>query len=390
MKYFVVVFGIGLSLIGCDNSSSSNKVLTPTEFQTQLAEASCLGGVACGLVTTSELAACKAKATATVQAVAAYDATKAVADGRVSFNSTNAKACIAAAKNPPSCSASYQLLGTDCLNILVPLVANGGACTSSQECTSGTCVGASNEGCPGTCLMPLTTGSECDPQDSKCASTDRCAAADGATTGTCTKLKDLEEPCETATECKLEYWCHGTSLDPTDRKCRPPGKIGDPCEPFFFGILHDCKPELSCDVSGKQPVCKALVAASGKCTDGYDCVPGSTCVGLAFDENDGSLTSEGTCQAWLAPGDACDPTQDYNNCPIDYPCDADSSTCKEKGGLGSVCSANGCRSAYFCNNDLKCAVRPAFGAACVAPSADSEEPCAAGDCTGGFCTLSCE
>lgn len=382
-----LVFGI----TACSDNKSGGGGLSLTDFQKQMAEAGCDNLIACGSIPATDRADCVAKAKLDLTKPVSYDIAAAVKAGHIKFDGTAAKACVAATKAPPACSFSYQNFGTDCLGIFVPTVANGGACQSGQECLSGTCEGSVASGCGGTCLTPLATGAECDTEASKCAPSDNCVAPEGETAGVCTKLKGLNEDCADTGECGLEFWCRATATD-SSLKCRLPAPVGDPCSLYFFGLLNDCDPTLTCDQSVTPNVCKALVAVGGSCTDSYDCVPGATCVGAEFDQDTGELITAGTCQKWLAAGAACDPVS--NACPYDYPCSETTSTCtKAVVEVDADCSENFCASGQYCNNDLICKPFVQFGGACTPVDPDvqyAENPCEDGTCSGGVCALVCE
>lgn len=385
--------------IGCKNDSTGGGALKPETFATQLAEASCEGGVQCGLVIATDIAACKTQAKANATKATPYDPVAAAKAGRLKFDAAKAKACIAAAKNPPSCSPTYQFFGTDCLGIFTPTVANGGACQSGQECLSGACVGSTSDGCAGTCATPVATGTECDNTTKFCGPSDFCAFAQDAMEGdpgTCTTYTAPGAACTSSNDCDQDHWCRGTAAAPADKLCREPGGVGDPCELFFFNIFHSCNATLFCEITDLENatgVCKALVAKQSTCTDGTDCAPGSTCTGLVFNDSDGSVMTPGTCLPFLAPGAACDPMQSYTNCPSEYPCDMETSTCKKPElAIGSDCAENYCQSGLYCDNALTCQVPAAFGQACTARDMNvdyAEEPCTEGTCVGGTCTLVC-
>ncbi len=399
--YALALFLCGAASLatGCDNNTTKGGSVSAENFATQLAEASCEGGVECGLVIATEVAACKTKAKADAAKPTAYDVAAAVKAGRLTFDSTQAKACIAAAKNPPSCSISYQYFGAECQNIVKPAVAAGGTCQSDQECTTGKCGGSSASGCAGKCVTPVADGMECDDTTKFCGANSYCAYAPDAMDGdpgTCTAYKAPGATCASSNECDLSHWCRGTSSMPTVMQCRVPPGVGEPCETFFYGIFHNCAGASFCLVDNPETgtgTCKALVAAQGTCTDGSDCAPGATCTGLVFDQDTGAVTTPGKCLPFLAPGATCDPMQSYNNCPSEYPCDEASKTCKKPAsGVGTDCSMNYCPSGLYCDNSLKCQTPVDFGGTCTALDTNvegAEEPCKEGTCSGGKCALVC-
>jgi len=120
----------------------------------------------------------------------------AIEAGRVRWDADAAGRCI----DEVSCSS---IVAPDsCAGILVPLVENGGTCTSPIECIGGFC-DTSTPGMPGACGTPPGEGDAC---TTMCASGFRC---DFSGTMTCVALLPDNAPCTSPIEC-ASFMCDAT------------------------------------------------------------------------------------------------------------------------------------------------------------------------------------
>ena len=94
---------------------------------------------------------------------------KSIERGRIEYDADAAGECIAVA-NSASCaefsSGALDDSGSMCSPFIIPLVADGGACTQNYECTSDNCVGATvhteGEDIDGACEPLPAAGQTCD------------------------------------------------------------------------------------------------------------------------------------------------------------------------------------------------------------------------------------
>jgi hypothetical protein len=213
-----------------------------------------------------------------------------------------------------------------CAGVVRGQVADGAACRSDAECSSGRCeVGAS---CPGTCValepQPDVVGAPCGAATDDfafCAAPLTCGEGD-----TCAAPGDLEAVCDDATPCAPWLTCYAGTC----------GQYRAPGEPCF--TTSQCDPRLP----GPRLVC-----SGGVCTEG----PG---VGAPCTE---FVCGSGYCDTAALPP-----------------------TCLAAPGLGAACAGGG-----LCGDGLRC-----DGGACVAPLVDgsscvSPAQCESYRCVGGTC-----
>jgi hypothetical protein len=393
-------------LAACSSGGGSDGggISTPSAFDSSLGVASCQNAVKCGFIGASEEKQCETDAAAALKAYPrAYSTGEAVNAKRLAFNGTEAQKCVDANKNNACSINAYFALGDKCANVFKPLVMPGGACKDSGECLGGWCDQGANgvTGCAGTCKANDASGATCDPQGDHCNATDYC----DSTTMKCTLRAKLGDACGSNPLCGGNLFCKGyTPADMTNMTpevkgvCKGVGAAGDACTKYFFGN-DDCGDGLLCDDSGTTPTCVKLAVMGGECTSYYGCVDPFDCIGLAFDQNSGAVTTKGKCGPWLDIGKSC-PATGESGCPLDSTCDMASSTCKLAGQIGADCDTSGvtasCGTNLYCDGPTaKCAKTVALGGACVAPAMDSMgnpiggDPCHDGTCTGGTCTLVC-
>lgn len=208
-------------------------------------------------------------------------AAEGVAAGRLRYDADAAAACLDAGRHalcpaPPFADVS-------CGQIFVGLVAEGGACTTAFDCTTGlacTQIGCSGGCCAGTC-QPAVPVQPLPPR---------------GTPGT---------PCDNHDECVEDAYCDATS------HCRQmPSAPGEQC---LFGCTYG---DLHCDVDtlrcvryaelgaacGSTPcnpayafcadVCQSRPGPDEACDELRICIPGTRCIA-------------GRCQSRGAIGDPC-------------------------------------------------------------------------------------
>ena len=228
-----------------------------------------------------------------------------VANGNITFNSSQAQACLAAIPNlacgadPTSCDSAIQ--GT---------VAANGTCYQSDDCSPGTfCNGGSGTAtCPGTCVAEVAAGQPC-PQEQTCVDGYTCV------TGVCVPQPVLPSPGQACTEesgCQGSY-CLLTTTDAGVNELAPDGGLLGVCATAFaegasctssLGFCElgtYCSPATgTCTLVGMSgAACGAIVPNS----DPVQCFPGFYCNNAGVD---GGAT--GVCAPTLATGSPCSAT----------------------------------------------------------------------------------
>ncbi len=136
-----------------------------------------------------------------------------IAAGRMEYDASAAGGCVSASASL-SCSeyaalssgnGNTSLAGT-CEPFLIPKVANDGACSQDDECTSNNCVGATSS-TDGACKPMPGPGEAC---DGSCVDGYYCGYADGQTMETCIAFKANGAQCTVSDECTSGY-CDSTA-----------------------------------------------------------------------------------------------------------------------------------------------------------------------------------
>lgn len=245
---------------------------------------------------------------------------KEVAAGRVSYDGTNAGACLTAYQSL-SCiqlAGSSVSLEPACAGILTPHVAAGGSCYDDADCIGGEC--NESETCPGKCEAYLAAGADCGVM--------------------------------------IPGHC-GPGLECIDGACGTPSQVGGPCP---------CADGLWCDISDTTypaGVCKAK-QTSGTCDPNEDqCEFGYVCAG--------------TCQPPVGPGGDCSASP-YLLCGFftGYYCGTDNK-CTALPVVGQSCTT-ACSLGSYCDATTKlCTAAKQLGDACSLAT-----PCALGlECDAG-------
>ncbi|MCA9626384.1 MAG: hypothetical protein KC766_01905 [Myxococcales bacterium] len=271
-----------------------------------------------------------------------YPALKAaVADGRVVYHPTAARACLDAIANG-GCDVLLGGLPKVCDDTIEGTTELDGECTVDGECgatrfcdADGACPGKCSErrgagsGCggdyacgkglicapDGTCAAPLPKGSACDEGGVQCAAGSFCFGATADTRGRCEDVSSLfttneGQSCDIAKGplCSLELVCAPGSG--TSGTCKKASDLGESCEPAFpDGCGGDAYCQLQDATSG---TCVALPAAGETCAQvfGPQCQPFARCV-------------NGTCRNLQRLGGNCE----------------DDSMCYSDHCVGSVCKS---------------------------------------------------
>jgi hypothetical protein len=225
---------------------------------------------------------------------------------------------------------------------------DGNACTVTDQCRSGVCLG---------------TALNCN--DGNLCTTDSCNSATG-----CVNAVDTSRTCSTGNQCQLNEQClsDGRCGGGSTRSCDD-GNVctGDSCSPQS-GCVFSNADGISCD-------------DKNSCT-GTDRCQAGVCSGVIVSCNDGNVCTN----------DSCDPATGcvHTNAPAGTPC-TDSNVCTTgdrcmsgicvpTGNLtcndGNVCTDDSCNSTTGC----------AFTAVAAPMACDDGNPCSTGDtCSAGQC-----
>ncbi len=250
----------------------------------------------------------------------------AEAAGRVTYDPTDAAACLAAYA---SLSCSDVLVGPMICNApLSGTAANGASCFSDGDCGgSDYCLGA--------------------------------GSGNSACTGKCTPLLAAGAPCTSPEECVLGYACGGNAGSTTCiSDIHPLANEGASCAPVAATLPSiQCAPGLRCSHTTKT--CETTVLQGGTCTPGeglcetftYCDTPTSSCKGPAGQGGPCGSQADGEtmeCQ----PGLFCNLTSATSL----------TGTCTPLGGAGAPCAGGGACVSGTCNDQ-----GDAGGGACSTP-----------------------
>lgn len=252
----------------------------------------------------------------------------------------------------PDCQVPYCSQGVGCAWFPKPsstLCDDGDACTISDHCSNGACVGTSTVTCPdqpclvsGTCspstglcsYVPRADGTSCDDRDV-------CTIDDVCTAGRC---GGAPKPCSPASACRQAGVCDATTGACVDA----PLPDGTPCNDGNACTVEDA--------------CRSGACAGAAKT----CPPAAVCHGAAS-----CNPSTGACEAAAQPdGTACD---DGLSCTLDDRCAAGACA-----GRVPQCPDPGpCQRVTRCGDDGGCAWAPV----------DDGTPCSGGTCRAGACEV---
>ena len=276
-----------------------------------------------------------------------------VAAGTMSFDATNADACVSALQ---SIACDADALPAICSGVLVGLVQSGGACNLARQ---------------------LALFSDCQEGTA-------CLAGANACQGTCTPRGPLDQPC-TSVPCVA-----GTTCDFATNTCAPKGALNDACGAAGIAV---CGPGLYCSDSLGSGTCAAQ-QATGSCYVASlqpACAPPAQC--------NAPLSLNGTCGPPPKPGDPCT-VGDYA-CGTDLRCGADG-TCQADSSFGQPCLVNGDGEELLCiagscdtTNPSAglgtgtCKAIPAGGYCALDADCGPNALCAPGGAYGLICTAPC-
>ena len=323
-----LIVGPLLVCAGCGPSSHGN----PGDLDayiTQFEDALCKLDVACGSM--PDVTTCKA----TLQ----FDSTELatlradVASGKVRYDAAKAGACIDYINQVyggPCTRSALSARGADtatdsdvCEQVIVGSVADGGACFSSFECTSGSCKPAdttcsrSLACCVGSCAAkptPIPVGGDCSaPQPGQLCATGSSCLPTGAVGGaaTCQAPSTVAgASCTSLYDCASPLFCSRDTGSATGT-CQPPAATGAACNATVtYGSCDDVRDY--CDATTSKCTRRGGVGAACDVTTA-NCLGYATCLG-------------GTCVAMSTERGACN-TADGPNCLGDLECSTTTSTC---------------------------------------------------------------
>jgi len=161
---------------------------------------------------------------------------------------------------------------------------DGASCDRDQMCGGQLlCVGDQLPTPAGVCRSVSNAGDQCDGQ---CFGGNLCSVSNGSTTGTCMGAPQEGDPCPTSGFCGLFMMCDDKGTpDPSDDTCQTPGDLGATC------TSGGCNLGLVCtaDVSG-QPTgtCVNLLPDNTACNNSDQCASG-------FCDSTGTCSTYPTC-----------------------------------------------------------------------------------------------
>ncbi len=281
----------------------------------------------------------------------------AIADGRVSYDATKARACLEAFATR-ECN-NLEEAPTICEEVFVGSAALGDPCEIDEECAEGYC--ELDDACPGTCVAYAPLGESC--ADVECE-----RGLDCDENLTCVEYAGEGEPCggDGGANCGGGIFvCDGETEEPNSGTCRPLGNLfsaeeGQACNPQESLF---CEPGLSCVLTGVGEMgltweCRARAEAVGAdCFGGVPnhCPDGTYCAGIDF----AAGMTQGTCTALPGEGDACLEVDLVPPCGPNLDCGSESNTCVARARNGTAC-----------NEDDQC-----FSERCVEGTCGSVGPC---------------
>jgi hypothetical protein len=304
--------GIGTGGSPAEGGSGGGGPIPISQYETLALAAGCHNEVLCGDF--PDVATCLSSD----QVVShLYDTLVAdVADGKVSYDAAQARACVDEWNSLP-CTRTMSLKHPDdpCDSVFTGTVAVGGTCFFDEECAAGsncqidyTKCGLS-QCCPGSCVeipTPAAAGGDCTSLGA-CVSGTTCVPDASGFTATCQPTPGVGQSCVGSTvTCAYPLYC-----DPASGTCKTPVDTGEACKPQLKG--QDCNEEADlCDPN--TSVCTRFPGAGSPCdpTSGV-CLYDAWCD-----------TTTDTCVARPAVGQHCD---DSVPCLSGNPCDQTSSTC---------------------------------------------------------------
>jgi hypothetical protein len=244
--------------------------------------------------------------------------TKEVSSGRVSYDGTQAAACLSEFQGLTciDMASGATLLSAACSALLTPHVQPGGSCYEDADCVAGSC-SETVAVCPGSCESYLQLGDACGAP----GTTAECAPQLVCDAAFCKQLAIAGGECP----CTAGLWC-----DTADNSvhlagtCKPQQTEGGACTAFGDQCVVGYWCVGASTTAGTPGTCRALVGLGGDCTEsdfvcglGYYCDPTKKCApypGLGGDCSTSFACLDGycnllaappTCAAWKKQGEAC-------------------------------------------------------------------------------------
>ncbi len=380
---------------------------SPAEVNRLLTSALCDRAVRCGSIGASQRAEClkgadKSRLTLVWGNAPKLGTLDLVADGRMRFDASKTKNCVAAWL-AESCHGPSTLpdlcYRTPAPVWLGPTVPPGGACSRWGECIDGIC--SAQPGCQGTCQARSKTAGPC-------GANQVCLDQDVCDEGKCRPRARLGEECRGDGQfCEEGLFCEGwlpenESIEwgyPEQKgHCARPKPAGEKC--FTLSSRDICDPRLFCDWGDRSPTCRRRLPLGSECRWLYACADGLACVGLKLGGRSSTganrigVTASGRCEAMKDLGDACDPDTAVSGCPASMLCDPKSKSCLSHGHQGDACTSswcppdstdcepNGCFGGLYCEPKTHtCQPEHLPGESCVPEVRGKDDsPCFLADC----------
>ncbi len=370
-------------------------------------------------------------------------------DGTVSFPETcddaapdrcSGDRCTPTCRVDSVCSAALPCAGVACDPVggcyLGPEPAgtecdDGNACTPTDTCSAGTCVGSGAVTCSDgnvcngieTCVAPggCQAGTPLVCNDGEPCTTDSCAPGTGC------QFVANALPCDDGNECTVDDTCGNSACQSgTPRTCAP-GEVCDPsagCEPApSCTESADCDDGNACNgtetcvndacVPGTPVTCsdgnvcnglETCIPATGACQPGVPCDDGNACNGTE------TCTQQAGCQAGTPPAcadsdvcttDSCSPTLGCQHAPVPGCCNTpadctDDDVCTDAACVANACEfttsalccqlggdcvdGNACTVDGVCNGANRCDYAPLSG-----PQPGCGDACIPASCDAGVC-----
>lgn len=340
MRRFIM-FAV-LASAGCEDSRPEPGFIPIDELRAAYRDAWCTYLVRCGEL--PDLATCAHAALHYWFPVS----TQGVLAGRAKFDAAAAEQCFSQISTATCDRTDDDLRSTGnrsdslptaypavCNAIVRGLVKDGGLCSVSDECISGTCDRSSADCSSGCCIGRCASGRAPVPVGSACE-----RGVDTCVDGVCTYPESSVVP-----------------------MCAPHVRRGEVCR---AGTWNECEPGLGCVTANGATTCEPLPTIGQLCPDGLCRDDGTTC-GPA-----------GTCVAVGLPGAACVTNSD---CSDYYGCD-DTGHCAPVEEFDACANTvhNSCFEAgQFCSN-LRCARSVPAGGDCSGITGRRLGVCAGGGC----------
>lgn len=337
-----------LALAGCPSSTTPGSDVPIERLGAQYGNVTCevirdcYGDAIVALISgATTQAACEMRAEAGYLNAALPRYQAAIAMGTMSYDATQAGACIDALR-AEGCAVVSARTPPECDRLFVGHVATGGACALDEEC-QGDAYCSITAACPGTCQAYGGSGAAC-TRDQACQSGLRCG------NGTCQAPGGVGASCQgtTGVECAGGLICQGGSTTRTGTCASVDavfvGTMGAACNPQNGQL---CMDGLSCIVASatSQTCGTGGLSVGTACTLALpdQCAPGSYCEGPSLTALPPVFT--GTCRALPIDGMPCATVVAGQSCADGAVCGASDRACHQVHANGGSCiDDSGCYS----------------------------------------------